>query len=189
MSTTPANLTQRQSAVLDEAHVGDIKGALGTIAHLTEAVQTLAGVLLPSATVFLLLLCNDKAVLGPWVNSTKVNVFTGTVFAVLVVLSIIITAATVYPDISGAAILKLLVVGCAVGAVIYATVELSRKLRGGAGADDELPLSRTALKESRNTWRMPPLQDLPAPQTRACRRACGWVCCAPTSSLRWVLSS
>ena len=35
---------------------------------LTEAVQTLAGVLLPSATVFLLLLCNDKAVLGPWVN-------------------------------------------------------------------------------------------------------------------------
>ena len=131
---------------------------------LTEAVQTLAGVLLPSATVFLLLLCNDKAVLGPWVNSTKVNVFTGAVIAVLVVLSIILTAATVYPDISGAAILKILVVGCAVGAVIYATVELSRKLRGGAGADDELPLSRTALKESRNTWRTPPLEDLPAPQ-------------------------
>src|SRR6516165_8772163 len=36
---------------------------------LTNAVQTLAGVLLPSATVFLLLLCNDKAVLGPWVNT------------------------------------------------------------------------------------------------------------------------
>ncbi|WP_244629031.1 divalent metal cation transporter [Methylocella tundrae] len=32
---------------------------------LTNAVQTLAGVLLPSATVFLVLLCNDKAVLGP----------------------------------------------------------------------------------------------------------------------------
>ena len=31
-------------------------------------VQTLAGVLLPSATAFLLL-CNDRAVLGPWVNS------------------------------------------------------------------------------------------------------------------------
>ena len=31
---------------------------------LTEGVQTLAGVLLPSATVFLLLLCNDKDVLG-----------------------------------------------------------------------------------------------------------------------------
>ncbi|HEY6258185.1 MAG TPA: NRAMP family divalent metal transporter, partial [Xanthobacteraceae bacterium] len=36
---------------------------------LTNAVQALAGVLLPSATVFLLLLCNDRDVLGPWVNS------------------------------------------------------------------------------------------------------------------------
>jgi len=33
---------------------------------LTQGVQALAGVLLPSATVFLVLLCNDKAVLGPW---------------------------------------------------------------------------------------------------------------------------
>jgi Mn2+/Fe2+ NRAMP family transporter len=38
---------------------------------LTLGVQVLAGVLLPSATVFLLLLCNDKAVLGPWVNRAK----------------------------------------------------------------------------------------------------------------------
>src|SRR5450631_4457880 len=42
---------------------------------LTEGVQVLAGVLLPSATVFLLLLCNDKAVLGPWVNGRWTNVF------------------------------------------------------------------------------------------------------------------
>jgi Mn2+/Fe2+ NRAMP family transporter len=40
---------------------------------LTLAVQVLAGVLLPSATVFLLLLCNDKPVLGPWVNNRWVN--------------------------------------------------------------------------------------------------------------------
>ena len=37
-------------------------------------VQALAGVLLPSATVFLLLLCNDKEVLGPWVNRPWLNV-------------------------------------------------------------------------------------------------------------------
>ena len=43
---------------------------------LTEGVQTLAGVLLPSATVFLLLLCNDRAVLGPWVNGPRLNAFT-----------------------------------------------------------------------------------------------------------------
>ena len=41
---------------------------------LTEGVQTLAEVLLPSAVTFLLLLCNDKAVLGPWVNGRKLNV-------------------------------------------------------------------------------------------------------------------
>ncbi len=41
---------------------------------ITTAVQALAGILLPSATVFLLLLCNDKAVLGPWVNRPWLNV-------------------------------------------------------------------------------------------------------------------
>ena len=50
---------------------------------LTNAVQTLAGVLLPSATVFLLLLCNDKAVLGPWVNTRGMNLFTGAVIVAL----------------------------------------------------------------------------------------------------------
>jgi len=131
---------------------------------LTEAVQTLAGVLLPSATVFLLLLCNDKAVLGPWVNSKKLNVFTGAVIAMLVVLSIILTAATVLPDISGGAILKILEGGCGLAAAVYVAVELSRKLRGMAAAHDALPLNKPALKELRNTWRMAPLEDLPAPQ-------------------------
>jgi len=131
---------------------------------LTEAVQTLAGVLLPSATVFLLLLCNDKAVLGPWVNSKKLNVFTGAVIAVLVVLSIILTAATVFPDISGAAILKILVGGCGLAAAVYVAVELSRKLRATTVAEDASRLNKPALKELRNTWRMAPLEDLPAPQ-------------------------
>ncbi|MEX3818465.1 Nramp family divalent metal transporter [Paraburkholderia sp. BR14262] len=131
---------------------------------LTEAVQTLAGVLLPSATVFLLLLCNDKAVLGPWVNSKRLNVFTGAVIAVLVVLSIILTAATVFPDLSGAAIIKILVGGCGLAAAVYAAVELSRKLRGGTVGHDAAPLNKPALKELRNTWRMAPLEDLPAPQ-------------------------
>ena len=40
-------------------------------------MQTLAGVLLPSATVFLLLLCNDRPVLGPWVNGYGLSLFTG----------------------------------------------------------------------------------------------------------------
>ena len=47
----------------------------------TEGVQVLAGVLLPSATVFLLMLCNDKAVLGPWVNGRATNAFAAAVIA------------------------------------------------------------------------------------------------------------
>ena len=70
-----------------------------------HAVQTLAGVLLPSATVFLLLLCNDKAVLGPWVNGRTLNVFTAAVVVVLVMLSIILTAAVLFPAITAGQIL------------------------------------------------------------------------------------
>jgi len=130
---------------------------------LTEAVQTLAGVLLPSATVFLLLLCNDKAVLGPWVNSKKLNVFTGGVIAILVVLSIILTAATVYPDIEGGAIVKILLGGCGLALAVFAAVEV-RKSRGVAALDNALPLNKLARNDLRNTWRMPPLEDLPAPE-------------------------
>ena len=67
---------------------------------LTNAVQALAGVLLPSATVFLLLLCNDHAVLGPWVNGRALTVFTGAVIAALVMLSIILTASVFFPGMS-----------------------------------------------------------------------------------------
>ncbi|KUZ05937.1 manganese transporter [Burkholderia diffusa] len=119
---------------------------------LTEAVQTLAGVLLPSATVFLLVLCNDRQVLGPWVNSTKLNVFTGAVIWVLVLLSIILTASVMYPDISGEAIVDVLVGGTVLAIVGYlATVLIRRNKRVVEPGIDR------ALRE---TWRMPPLDSL-----------------------------
>ncbi|KIP13687.1 natural resistance-associated macrophage family protein [Burkholderia sp. MSHR3999] len=119
---------------------------------LTEAVQTLAGVLLPSATVFLLLLCNDRQVLGPWVNSTKLNVFTSAVIWVLVLLSIILTASVMYPDISGNAIVDVLVGGTVFAIAGYlATVLIRRNKRViEPGVDRSL----------RDTWRMPPLDTL-----------------------------
>ncbi|KWA81202.1 manganese transporter [Burkholderia ubonensis] len=119
---------------------------------LTEAVQTLAGVLLPSATVFLLLLCNDRQVLGPWVNSTKLNVFTSAVIWVLVLLSIILTASVMYPDISGDAIVDVLVGGTVFAIAGYlATVLIRRNKRV-----IELGVDRSL----RDTWRMPPLDTL-----------------------------
>jgi NRAMP (natural resistance-associated macrophage protein)-like metal ion transporter len=67
---------------------------------ITTSVQALAGVLLPSATVFLLLLCNDRAVLGPWRNPTWLNVLATLIVAVLVLLSLILMATTVFPKIN-----------------------------------------------------------------------------------------
>jgi Mn2+/Fe2+ NRAMP family transporter len=123
---------------------------------LTNAVQTLAGVLLPSATVFLLLLCNDKAVLGPWRNGRWLNLFTGAVIAGLVMLSVILTASVLYPNLDGRAILGVLVVGSLLTMVGWLA---SSVWRGGkVGAID---------RTGRETWRMPPLAELaPAHMSR-----------------------
>jgi len=131
---------------------------------LTEAVQTLAGVLLPSATVFLLLLCNDKAVLGPWVNSKRLNVFTGAVVAVLVVLSIILTAATVFPDISARAILALLIGGVVLFAAAYLGSEAIRRGARRAPYAEAGEATACGTPATRINWRMPPLDELPPPR-------------------------
>ncbi len=121
---------------------------------LTNAVQTLAGVLLPSATVFLLLLCNDKAVLGPWVNGRWLNLFTGGVIAVLVMLSVILTASVLYPGIGAPMILAILGGGSALTLAIWAGASLRRSGRPAS------PVGR----RSRLAWRMPPLEQLPPPR-------------------------
>jgi hypothetical protein len=123
---------------------------------LTNAVQTLAGVLLPSATVFLLLLCNDRAVLGPWVNTGGLNLFTGAVIAVLVTLSLILTASVLYPEIRGETILAILISGSLAALVVCLTLRGIRR-----------PVEATvdpAGRSLRNTWRMPALADLPPRQ-------------------------
>jgi NRAMP (natural resistance-associated macrophage protein)-like metal ion transporter len=120
---------------------------------LTNAVQSLAGILLPSATVFLLLLCNDKAVLGPWVNGRWVNLFTGAVIAFLVMLSIILTASVLFPGIRETTILSILIIGT-VFALAMASVFLFVRRDDQNARPSEL---------GRVTWRMPPLDEL-APQ-------------------------
>ena len=87
---------------------------------LTLGVQVLAGVLLPSAVVFLAILCNDKAVLGPWVNGRKLNIVTGVIIWVLVILSVILTASVLFPAITGAQIVDVMAVGTVSGLVLGA---------------------------------------------------------------------
>ena len=58
-------------------------------------MQALAGVLLPSATVFLLLLCNDRAVLGPW-SCSRLNALAAVIIGVLVELSGTLVTTTLF---------------------------------------------------------------------------------------------
>jgi Mn2+/Fe2+ NRAMP family transporter len=125
---------------------------------LTLAVQTLAGVLLPSATVFLLLLCNDKAVLGPWVNTRWLNYFTGVVIAVLVLLSIILTASVLFPEATNEQVILGILEGGGVVAAIIALVIMALSRDGSAA---KRSVDQVAATISRNTWRMPPLDQLP----------------------------
>ena len=125
---------------------------------LTNAVQTLAGVLLPSATVFLLLLCNDRDVLGPWANGRVLNLVTGAVIAALVVLSVILTASVLFPDWTDETVI-LWILGVGTGLALVAGV-----LSGG------LAKAGAAHPGDRATWRMPPLSRLaPAHLSRSSR--------------------
>jgi Mn2+/Fe2+ NRAMP family transporter len=128
---------------------------------LTNAVQALAGVLLPSATVFLLLLCNDAAVLGPWVNSRGLNLFTGAVIVVLVMLSMILTLAVLFPDISEAAIAGILIGGGVLAAVVAIGVWLAERVAAATAASQGGGVLTLQRPGDRNIWRMPPLGELP----------------------------
>mgnify|MGYP001555969114 FL=1 len=132
---------------------------------LTNAVQTLAGVLLPGATVFLLLLCNDRAVLGPWVTTFKVNLFTGAIIAVLVMLSVILTASVLYPDITGNQILSVLVGGCILSVAATVGMWLWQRDPGTTPTAPAAPLPERA------SWRMPPLSELPRTELTLLNRA------------------
>jgi Mn2+/Fe2+ NRAMP family transporter len=124
---------------------------------LTNAVQTLAGVLLPSATVFLLLLCNDKAVLGPWINSRGLNIFTSAIVAILVMLSVILTASVVFPDATDEKVILGILGGGSLLAILITigagAVAATRKSVTAGGA--------AAVVADREIWRMPPLDALP----------------------------
>jgi Mn2+/Fe2+ NRAMP family transporter len=128
---------------------------------LTEGVQVLAGVLLPSATVFLLLLCNDKAVLGPWVNGRWTNAFASVVIALLITLSLILTASVALPHIRAGQIVAILL-GCAGVTVVaggWIVVRGQMRRRAGLVSADTVVPDRA----ERERWRMPPLATLTVP--------------------------
>jgi hypothetical protein len=123
---------------------------------ITTAVQALAGLLLPSASVFLLLLCNDPQVLRPWVNKPWLNIVAGIIVAVLLLLSGILMATTMFPGIDVVAVTGYLTVALiALAAGGLATLRwMARRQPPSAEANE---LSRQLATADRSTWRMPPL--------------------------------
>ncbi len=139
---------------------------------ITTSVQALAGILLPSATVFLLLLCNDRAVLGPWVNAPWLNAVAAVIIGVLVELSLVLVATTAFPHVNVTHLFVDLSVALAAGLAVMGSYVLLRRApasatAGVAGDDDVASMS----KERRHTWTMPPLALLERPVWSPGRRA------------------
>lgn len=137
------------------------------LAVLTLVVQALAGILLPSATVFLVLLCNDRAVLGPWVNKPWLNAVAAVIVGVLVMLSLILAATTLIQFTNAqtlqlAAVLGIILVVALGMMAVFSLVQARRK-----GQDTE----RVALSQmDKKAWHMPPLETLPKPVWSLARR-------------------
>ena len=140
---------------------------------ITEGVQVLAGVLLPAATVFLHMLCNDRSVLGPWANGRKTNVFTGAVIAVLITLSMVLTASVLFPAITAGQIEAIMAAGAVTALAVGSGWIFRSASKPGAfshGTAARLTVSPAANPADRMTWRMPPLSQLPVPVITGARK-------------------
>jgi NRAMP (natural resistance-associated macrophage protein)-like metal ion transporter len=130
---------------------------------ITEAVQALAGVLLPSASMFLLLLCNDRDVLGPWCNSPWLNVIAVVIEAVLLLLSLILMATTVFPTLNVTEFA--LIGGAAMVAALLLFGAVALRARGAAATASQ------TWNVPKAQWTMPPIALLQRPKQSAARRA------------------
>ena len=126
--------------------------AASSLGVVTLAVQALSGVLFPSAAVFLLLLCNDRDVLGPWVNRWWLNALAGLLVAVLLVLAALSGLNAVFPHLEPTWPAGIL---CAAGAI--ALLAVIRPLHKATPAT-AVPIMSLG---DRANWSMPSLESLP----------------------------
>jgi Mn2+/Fe2+ NRAMP family transporter len=128
---------------------------------ITVAVQALAGVLLPSASVFLVLLCNDIDVLGPWVNKPWLNIVATVIVSVLLELSLILIISTIFTSIDVTRLVVVLTAILVVAMVVAAVLIVRSPARAPQMSADE-----------KANWRMPALALLqPAKWSRGRRIA------------------
>lgn len=123
---------------------------------ITLGVQALAGILLPSATVFLVLLCNDKYVLGPWTNPKWLNIISGIIIGLLVMLSFILAVTTLFPNVDGTQLTiwsgSSLLICLVITGALYIFGKKNNEVKN------------VVTSEEKNIWRMAPLETLPKPE-------------------------
>jgi len=120
---------------------------------ITTSVQALAGLLLPSASVFLLLLCNDREVLGPWVNPRWLNAIATLIVAVLLLLSGILMATTLFPTINVVTVSAQIALAMVIlGALTAAGLKFTQHHRPAPS-----PAAAAMSQADKLTWRMPQL--------------------------------
>jgi Mn2+/Fe2+ NRAMP family transporter len=141
--------------ILAAAGVVLIPGApLGVI---TEAVQALCGILLPMTTVFLLMLCNDREVLGPWTNPPWLKALASVIVGVLMLLSLILTVTTLFPSVNVTHLAEggAVVLGVALGAAGVIALRQPAKQPLGPDSRGDIP---------KEQWTMPPAALLTRPR-------------------------
>jgi NRAMP (natural resistance-associated macrophage protein)-like metal ion transporter len=125
---------------------------------VTLMVQAMCGLMLPSTTIFVLLLSNDRDILGPWTNKRWLNVLASIIVTVLVVLSVVMMISTVFTSIN---VVKLLVI-CSIVAAVGLCVALPIALRRTSAP--------VVYNIARSDWRTPRLSLLSVPSPSGPRR-------------------
>jgi Mn2+/Fe2+ NRAMP family transporter len=151
--------------ILAAAAIVLIPGApLGVI---TEAVQALCGIVLPMTTLFLLVLSNDREVLGPWTNPTWLKALASAIVGALVLLSLILTITTLFPGVDVTALAE---GGGVVLVLVLASLGVAG-LRGRVHDPSAVTMVGGEPEVPKEQWTMPPLALLSRPRFSGPARA------------------
>ena len=111
------------------------------------------------------MLCNDREVLGPWVNKPWLNVVAAVIVGLLVVLSLILAATTLFPTLDAIQMAVVLGSILVVSLIVIGVVALVQRIR--KGPDPEVA---ALARMDRETWQMPPLAELTRPKWSVTRK-------------------
>jgi Mn2+/Fe2+ NRAMP family transporter len=140
-----------------------VAGTVAVLPHaplglITLAVQAICGLMLPSTTITVLLLCNDHELMGPWVNAKWLNAIAVFIVTVLIVLSITMMISTLFTSVNVIALLEWLAGVSAVALLVGLPVGLKRMAQP------------PTVDMDRRDWRTPRLTLLaPMPSSSARR--------------------